>query len=514
MSTRTELDSPPAPEHPPPKSSKMQFFLRNLFSIPTLLTVLVLLALEGFVRFIDYPPPLEKLVLEADPFLLWDMPEGERREQGVTVHVNSHGMRAKEFVTPKPRNLHRVLAIGDSSVYGFGVEDDQVFTQVLEKHFDGKVEVLNAGVGGYSTVQSLRFLYKKLDIIQPDLLIIGNLWSDNNFDSFVDKELLEAYAGKREPLTRGVYRYMSYSRLFRSIDYLVRPAQRPETANKLTWMPGHGKPDGRRRVELNDYASNLDRMSKMMVSRGGEVLFLTLANRQDVEGGGGPFAAWDPYRQAMRDTAARYGSDVLEVAPLFKASGLSGDALFWDQMHPTAEGHKRIGDALAKMLKGRGWPEKSFLMAGNGADIPAYQDPFLVVGFVKATAADIQSAVGLGAGEAALLPLGAPSTADPATGEPWATKILPPGGVTIPRQPPPRASPPPPAQTPRPAPPPPPPSPQVPPQPPPKAAPAVVPQTVPVTPALPPIQAADLPAEKRPTLRRGLPQSGGAPPPQ
>jgi hypothetical protein len=57
---------------------------------------------------------------------------------------------------------------------------------------------------------------------------------------------------------------------------------------------------------------------------------------------------------------------------------LSKEDLFLDKMHPTATGHRMIGEALAKLLKERGWTEgRSLWEEGTGAPRPDYDDPFL-----------------------------------------------------------------------------------------------------------------------------------------
>ena len=33
---------------------------------------------------------------------------------------------------------------------------------------------------------------------EPDLLVVANIWSDNNFDSFIDKDLLATTMGFEE----------------------------------------------------------------------------------------------------------------------------------------------------------------------------------------------------------------------------------------------------------------------------------------------------------------------------
>ena len=135
---------------------------------------------------------------------------------------------------------------------------------------------------------------------------------------------------------------------------------------------------GLRRVEINDYAANLETLIGMAQESGAEVAFMMLANNEDLEGGASPGKAWDPYRQGMKDTAARHGAPLIDVPALFIDSGLSRDALFLDEMHPTPAGHRIMGEALAALLVEQRWDRGETLMGtGLAGDIPRYEDPYV-----------------------------------------------------------------------------------------------------------------------------------------
>ena len=128
--------------------------------------------------------------LPGNPYLLWEMVPGERQEMGATVHVNELGFRGPETTAQKPDQVRRIIVVGDSSVYGHGVADSETFSAQLEKALPEGVQVLNLGVPGYSTEQTMNLMDMRGWALAPDLLIIGNMWSDNNFDSFVDRQLI------------------------------------------------------------------------------------------------------------------------------------------------------------------------------------------------------------------------------------------------------------------------------------------------------------------------------------
>ncbi|MBM4366253.1 MAG: SGNH/GDSL hydrolase family protein, partial [Deltaproteobacteria bacterium] len=129
-------------------------------------------------------------LMNGNPWLLWELVPGVYREKGGHVTVNRSGLRDRER---GPRSRPRALAVGDSSVYGFGNDDDEVFTSILESRLPA--DFVNAAVPGYSTFQVINQLRGRTLALDPDLLLVATLWSDNNFDSFSDKDLLASYAG-------------------------------------------------------------------------------------------------------------------------------------------------------------------------------------------------------------------------------------------------------------------------------------------------------------------------------
>jgi lysophospholipase L1-like esterase len=93
------------------------------------------------------------------------------------AHHNSLGLRGAELPARKPAGRMRVLVLGDSMTYGLGVEDDETFSARLE-HLDPRLEVLNAGVPGYSTAEELLLLQELGPRLQPDLVLLMFLPND------------------------------------------------------------------------------------------------------------------------------------------------------------------------------------------------------------------------------------------------------------------------------------------------------------------------------------------------
>lgn len=91
---------------------------------------------------------------------------------------NSLGMRDRERSSEKGPGSFRILFLGDSFVQGWGVPLEQTMTTLLEDSLnkpgrEKTIEVLNAGVFGYSPFLEYLYLKELMPSIEPDLVIVG-----------------------------------------------------------------------------------------------------------------------------------------------------------------------------------------------------------------------------------------------------------------------------------------------------------------------------------------------------
>jgi hypothetical protein len=96
------------------------------------------------------------------------------------VRINDKGLRDRSHSYEGQNDGQRILVLGDSFAWGYGVEESERFSQILEKSLD--VEVVNAGVSGYSTDQELLWYRNEGIKYETDLVILvvtGNDVGDN-----------------------------------------------------------------------------------------------------------------------------------------------------------------------------------------------------------------------------------------------------------------------------------------------------------------------------------------------
>jgi lysophospholipase L1-like esterase len=90
---------------------------------------------------------------------------------------NSLGYRAKEIAFPKPEGQFRIVCLGGSTTYTTSVENYLLsYPNLLEKELHERgfrnINVINAGVGAYTSWESLvNFEFRVLDL-DPDMIII------------------------------------------------------------------------------------------------------------------------------------------------------------------------------------------------------------------------------------------------------------------------------------------------------------------------------------------------------
>jgi lysophospholipase L1-like esterase len=116
------------------------------------------------------------------------VPHLDTETRGMRVRTNALGMRGAEALPAETPGLVRVVALGDSVTFGYGVDADRSWPAALETLLsspplaEGRVtEVLNAGVSGYSTLQEAAALRTKVLPLEPDLVVIGYCLNDPEY---------------------------------------------------------------------------------------------------------------------------------------------------------------------------------------------------------------------------------------------------------------------------------------------------------------------------------------------
>lgn len=170
--------------------------LRQLQHVVTALVLLILIPIgaEVWLRVVR-PAPVPAVAGQAEATdQTWLVPSATQHHQmrplsdvtaadgAIQFRTNSMGLRGPEPAVPAPDGLLRVLLLGDETVAGPWLEDKHTLSAQLQRHLSqqlqGEVEVLNAGVPGYSPLLSRLQYDQNLARLAPDVVVLHFDMSD------------------------------------------------------------------------------------------------------------------------------------------------------------------------------------------------------------------------------------------------------------------------------------------------------------------------------------------------
>jgi lysophospholipase L1-like esterase len=175
--------------------SRLKTWLQNL-ALMVGSFFLCFIVLEVSLRIAGYGN-LE--IYQPDPLLYWKLRPNQNCYTKVDrkpVHINSHGTRGPDFETAKPENTIRILSLGDSRTFGWGLAQEETYSNQLQRLLQDqtgstkKIEVINAGVNAWSYAQMHTYFREYGLKYHTDIVILAdaNLWtqfSDQNSFEFV-----------------------------------------------------------------------------------------------------------------------------------------------------------------------------------------------------------------------------------------------------------------------------------------------------------------------------------------
>ena len=299
------------------------------------------------------------------------------------VTVNALGLRGPEVETPKPSGTRRVLAIGDSTTFGLGVNDDGTYVAQLNARlgalgFEERWEAINGGVSGYNMTLASAFLKHMAPVIEPDVVLVGVFWNDLPYESISPDGEVPVLApaigetpsdsdGASEPASAAVVNVDQVS------DTPFRIGNQLSTANRFlrksrllyvlrqTWLSAIAPTDaanhevrwevalleGNRSPAIDfawhDLEGRLAGIRDLGRAGGYEVGVVAMPIRAQVEGSY-PDAA---YQARIAVIAGSLGLFVVDPLPRFLAHP-EPSALFipYDRMHYTALGNGEVAEAV------------------------------------------------------------------------------------------------------------------------------------------------------------------------
>jgi hypothetical protein len=114
----------------------------------------------------------------------------DRFPHSFQVNSDANGLRAPEHTVAKPEGVFRILLLGCSTTFGWGVSDAESLPAQLElllkKSGYAQVEVINGGQPGYTSFQGRRFYAEVAAQYAADLVFLGFVIQDSRKVAYSD----------------------------------------------------------------------------------------------------------------------------------------------------------------------------------------------------------------------------------------------------------------------------------------------------------------------------------------
>lgn len=264
----------------------------------------------------------------------------------VPAWTNSRGWRDAEAALERATGVRRIVVLGDSFTFGVQVDYGERFTEVLEETTP-RLEVVNLGVNAFGTDQELRVLEVEGALYRPDVVVLlaylGNDLDDIRYERRASWPKpwyeLEADGALRliEPSATWDVRLRSSTYIG---ELLLRASNRARSIMTERWRDADTVPLFVRLVA-----------EMRRVSAGVNARFLAVLAYPDERLSSGR----SPREERVLEGLTGAGIAVCDLFDTFLRERDAGAALFVDEGHWSAAGHRLAAAEIARELSERGW---------------------------------------------------------------------------------------------------------------------------------------------------------------
>jgi len=129
----------------------------------------------GIVYLYDVNRYFKRMLVPNEHYAYIHRPNSQGELNGEAFRFNSIGLRGPEIAKEPPPGYKRLLVLGDSVVLGWGIAEQDRFSNRLQGMFDDAnrpVEVIAAGAGSWNTRSEYEFLRRVGADYHPDALLL------------------------------------------------------------------------------------------------------------------------------------------------------------------------------------------------------------------------------------------------------------------------------------------------------------------------------------------------------
>lgn len=290
--------------------------------------------------------------------------EGRISETGAALYrINEDGFRDSVYARPKQEGAFRIVVMGDSVSFGYGVAETEAYPQILEELLsdlvpDARIEVVNLGVGGYNAYNEARLLEGVGRSYEPDLVLVQFCINDLNdptvhFDAQT-RVVLSAIPdaafpdpSKRRGSAHGPskgLRWCQASKLCASLQGLWLAMTAPEL-DERTRRDAFAFIEAADRPEWAWLEARYEEIEEIANADGASFAILAFPYQKQLAEAP-PHAVQEQLAQLGR----KHDWPVIDPLTAFQEAHVAKTPLFMDWWHPTPAGHRLAAMAIARAL--------------------------------------------------------------------------------------------------------------------------------------------------------------------
>lgn len=310
-------------------------------------------------RYVEYKLKPDIDVAANNPFNDIELQRGKT----FRITSNSVGFRTGEF-GPKTPGVTRIVTLGDSSTFGWGVEPAYTYQHLLEQRLvnaDQPAEVLNLGISGHTSRHGLGVYKHYARELEPDWLIVSYGANDARF-------VLQAVDGvlSQDDTWRGTARDLLYRfETFKLLRRWILGVYDPFDASRARAEREGNQRELVRSVPRDVYIDNLRSLIGQARQQGTKTALLAVcalpeyvsAMRQVADAENVVMVdALDMFQTNLDDLRAHriYPDEVRFYEALYGMEAMENNWRYYvttDGCHPGRAGHSLLADALHNGLR-------------------------------------------------------------------------------------------------------------------------------------------------------------------
>ncbi|BFU93732.1 MAG: protein of unknown function [Nitrospira sp.] len=280
----------------------------------------------------------------------------------VPIKINQSGFRDGEHKAEKPSDVVRILGLGDSFLFGWGVSTDQVFLKQLERSLhDGsgrRIETINAGVPGWGLNQYYIYLNQIGRRFSPDLIVVAYFADDLN-GPLQERLAPDLQYQRGLQYKGGIFHHSRLFNFMKSLSHLVREKNRPvrigylhdldlrreEWSKRPNYLMGSGDPDERQR-HIDLLGRHLARLKERADDAQAKLVLMLIPDISQLR-----HPEVQHINRILLETCRKLGIPFIDMTPVFEQADDPGRFYLWPRdPHTNEAGHAKMAAALEHLI--------------------------------------------------------------------------------------------------------------------------------------------------------------------